>query len=175
MHGLQTPAQLRNKNRYDDVGTCSVILTSDSVNDTSCARTPTDCSYHISGRVGRHNCVICGSEPPIKHLEHERRSPKVVERCALTQKRVLGPCFFDEDIITSNSLLDMLENNALPQLNKNKNPILQMDGVPVHFSHLLRECYIMKFPGRRIGRGSPCSPDLVNLRLCERLSAKPTS
>jgi hypothetical protein len=34
--------------------------------------------------------------------------------CPLTQERVIGPFLFDEDIIKSNSFLDMLENYALP-------------------------------------------------------------
>jgi hypothetical protein len=35
----------------------------------------------------------------------------------LTHERVIGPFFFDDDAITSNTFLDMLENYALPQLN----------------------------------------------------------
>jgi hypothetical protein len=39
--------------------------------------------------------------------------------CVLTHERVIGQFFFDEDIITSNSFLDMLEKYDLLQLNNN--------------------------------------------------------
>jgi hypothetical protein len=38
---------------------------------------------------------------------------------ALTHEKVICPFFFDDNIITSNSFLDMLENYAFPQLNNN--------------------------------------------------------
>jgi hypothetical protein len=55
--------------------------------------------------------------------------------CVLTHKRVIGQFFFDENIITNNSLLDRLENYVLPQ-DKNNNFIFQVDGAPVHFAHM---------------------------------------
>jgi hypothetical protein len=67
--------------------------------------------------------------------------------CLLVHKRVISQCFFDEDIIKSNSFLDMMESYALPQLNnKNNNLILQLDGVPVHFAHTVHDCFNMNFP-----------------------------
>jgi hypothetical protein len=68
--------------------------------------------------------VIWGCEPSRQHLENERGSPKVNVWNALTQERVIGRFFFDDDIITRNSFLDMLENYAPPQLNNNNNSIL---------------------------------------------------
>jgi hypothetical protein len=37
--------------------------------------------------------------------------------CAPTHESIIGPYFFEEDIITSNPFLDMLQNKDLPQLN----------------------------------------------------------
>jgi hypothetical protein len=54
---------------------------------------------------------------------------------ALTYDRVIGPFFFDENI------LDMLENHCLPQLNNN-NLILQLDGAPIHFAHTVPDRWI---------------------------------
>jgi hypothetical protein len=44
-------------------------------------------------------------------------SLKVDKWCALAHKRVIGPIFNEEDIITSDLLLGMLENYPLPQFN----------------------------------------------------------
>jgi hypothetical protein len=92
--------------------------------------------------------------------------------CALTHERVIGPFFFDDDIIASNSFLDMLENYALSQLssNHNKNLILQMDAAPIHFAHIGHGCFDVNFPGRWMGRGevivwAPLSSDLMHLDL----------
>jgi hypothetical protein len=75
--------------------------------------------FHISGCGIRHICVIWGNEPPEEHLEHEWDNPEVNMWCSLAYERVISPFFFDEDIITSNSFLDMLEYYVLPQLNNN--------------------------------------------------------
>jgi hypothetical protein len=100
----------------------------------------TDETFHTSGRVGRHNCVIWGSVPPREHLEHERDRHKANVWCALTHERFIGPFFFDGDIITSNSFLDMLENYALPKLSIiNNNFILQLDSASVHSDHILHD------------------------------------
>jgi hypothetical protein len=90
-----------------------------------------EAKFHVSGRVNRHNCVICGSEPPREYLEHERDSTKVTVCGALTHERVIGPFFFDENIITRNSVLDTLENYALPQLNNSSIIICQLHDTPV--------------------------------------------
>jgi hypothetical protein len=49
----------------------------------------------------------------------------------------LARFLFDEDIITSTSFLDTLENYALPQLNNSNNLIFQLDGAPVHFAAIV--------------------------------------
>jgi hypothetical protein len=65
---------------------------------------------------------------------------------------------------TRNSFLDMLETYVLPQLKNNL--ILQLDGEPIHFAHIFRNC--SNFPGRWIETGGPVawppqSPDLSPL------------
>jgi hypothetical protein len=67
--------------------------------------------------------------------------------CLLVHERVISQYFFDEDIIKSNSFLDMMESYVLPQLkNKNNNLILQLDGVHVHSAHIVHDCFNMNFP-----------------------------
>jgi hypothetical protein len=79
-------------------------------------------------------------------LEHQQECPKVNMWCALTHESIIGLYFFDEDIITSNSFLHMLENYALPQLNsKNNLTILQLDETPLHFSHIVHDCWDVSF------------------------------
>jgi hypothetical protein len=65
--------------------------------------------YHISKRVIRHNCLISGSDPRREHLERERDNPTVNVLYWLTHETVMCPFFFDEDISTGNSLLNILE------------------------------------------------------------------
>jgi hypothetical protein len=64
----------------------------------------------------------------------------------LTQERVIDPFFLDENIITSNFFLDILQNYALPQLDDDDNLILQLDSSPVHFAHTVYDCLNMNFP-----------------------------
>jgi hypothetical protein len=88
--------------------------------------------FHISGRVNWYTRkrAIWGTHPPREHLERDRDSDKVNAWHALTCERVISPFFFVEDIITSSSFLDVLENYALLQLNNNS-LVVQMDGAPV--------------------------------------------
>jgi hypothetical protein len=44
---------------------------------------------------------------------------------------------------------------ALPQLNNNRNLILQPDGVHVHFGDIVRDCLNVNFPGQWLRRGGP--------------------
>lgn len=88
--------------------------------------------------MSRHNYeyVIWVSEPSREHLEHEGNNPKVNIWCTLTHGSIIDPFFFDEDIVTGSSFPDMLENYAFPQLNNN---LIQLDNVPVHFAHTVRD------------------------------------
>jgi hypothetical protein len=58
----------------------------------------------------------------------------------LTHERVITLFSYDEDIITSSSFLDVLKNYAVPYLSNNDNLILQLDGAPVYFAHIVRDC-----------------------------------
>jgi hypothetical protein len=118
------------------------------------------------GRVNRHNCAVWSSESPTERSEYERDSHTVNVCYALTRE-VIGPFFFDEEVITSSSFVDMLEMCALPQLN-NDNLTLQLDGAPFHFAHTVRDCLNENFSRRWIGKGgpiawSPPSPHLTAL------------
>ena len=54
-------------------------------------------TFHLSGKVFRHNCRIWGTEKPTGEnniLQHDRNSPKVNVLCGLSNGRVYGPFFF---------------------------------------------------------------------------------
>ncbi|KAJ4428885.1 hypothetical protein ANN_25878 [Periplaneta americana] len=69
-----------------------------------------EATFHVCGKVNRHNCCICGSQNPYILIEHERDSPKV-NVCLVMQKNgVIGPFSFMEPTVTGVTYLDMLEN-----------------------------------------------------------------
>jgi hypothetical protein len=74
--------------------------------------------------------------------------------CALTDELSTSFCFND-DIITSNSFLAILENYALLQFN-NRNLILQLDAVPVHFAHIVCDCLNVNSSAHWTGRRGLC-------------------
>ena len=65
-------------------------------------------TFHISGKVHRHNVRIWGTENPHKMVQHERASPKINVFCAMSTRKVCGPFFFPEDTVTGTSYLEML-------------------------------------------------------------------
>lgn len=129
-------------------------------------------TFHISGKVNRHNVRIWASENPRDVIQHERDSPKVNVFCAISVNKVYGPFFFMEKTITGTVYLDMLENWLFPQLLEDSNDFIFMqDGAPPHFSEVVRRYLNNIIPGRWIGRAGaqdqchrqwpPRSPDLT--------------
>ncbi|GFO40983.1 hypothetical protein PoB_006748800 [Plakobranchus ocellatus] len=53
-----------------------------------------EATFHLSGD-NRHNMRICGTQNPHATLEFECNSPKVKVFCAITDKAVYGPFFFE--------------------------------------------------------------------------------
>lgn len=128
-----------------------------------------EATFHISGRVNRHNCRIWGDENPHELYEHERDSPKVSVWCGMSRNRIYGPFFFDERTVNGVSYLNMLRNFFVPQLQQVPGLIrranFQQDGAPPHFALDVRAYLDQTFPDRWIGRAGPLawpprSPDL---------------
>jgi hypothetical protein len=78
-----------------------------------------EATFHIIGKVNRHNIRMWGTEQPHEQVQHQRHSPKVNVFCAVSREKEHGPFFFIEATVTGDSFLDMLENWLLPQLNTN--------------------------------------------------------
>jgi hypothetical protein len=77
-----------------------------------------EATFHRSGKVNRHNVRIWELQIPHTTLEHERDSPKVNVFCAISQTKVCGPFFLDENTVTGVTYLAMLQNWLLPQINE---------------------------------------------------------
>lgn len=117
-----------------------------------------EATFHISGKVNRHNCRIWGTENPHEDMEHERDSPKVNVWCTLGRDQIIGPYFFEDRIINGGIYLDMLQNYFIPQLEQfdlKDNIVFQLDGAPFHFALCVRQFLNHEFPNRWIGRGGP--------------------
>jgi hypothetical protein len=67
-----------------------------------------EATFHLSGKVNRHNVRIWGLQNPQEALEHERDSLKVNVFCALSQTKVYGPFFFAENMVAGVTYLVML-------------------------------------------------------------------
>lgn len=131
-----------------------------------------ECTFHISGKVNRHNVRIWGTENPRASLQHIRDSPKVNVFCAVSREKVYGPFFFHEVSVTGVIYLDMLHEWLMPQLQEDSdNFIFVQDGAPPHWHSQVRNYLDERLPGRWIGRASeenmvykrwpPRSPDLT--------------
>lgn len=131
-----------------------------------------EATFHINGKVNRHNVRIWGLQNPHVTLEHERDTPKLNVFCAVSLKKVYGPFFFDENTVTGVTYLRMLQNWLVPQMNEDSGDyIFQQDGAPPHWHLNVRRFLNESLPQRWIGRMGnadlalqfwpPRSPDLT--------------
>jgi hypothetical protein len=75
-----------------------------------------EATFHLSGKVNRHNIRVCGTGNLHATTEHQRDSPKLNVFCAISRRKVYGPFLFLENMVTGISNLDMLTNWLFPQL-----------------------------------------------------------
>lgn len=131
-----------------------------------------EATFHMNGRVNRHNVRIWGSEHPRQIIEHVRDSPKLNVFAAICRRKLYGPFFFAERTVRGHSYLDMLENWLMPQLEEDSQDfIFQQDGAPPHFHNDVRWYLNEHLPQRWIGRTGrddeallkwpPRSPDMT--------------
>ena len=98
-----------------------------------------EATFHISGKVNKHNVRILGIQNPHAHIEHVRDSLKVNVFCATSQSSVYGPLFFDGNTVNGPQYLAMLQNWLFPRLHED-NFIWQQDGAPPHWS-----CHVCEY------------------------------
>ena len=76
-----------------------------------------EATFHLSGKVNRHNVCIWGTENPCIVVQNVLDSPKVNVFCAISNEKVYGPFFFEEHTVNGMLYLHVLENWLMPQLN----------------------------------------------------------
>jgi hypothetical protein len=121
--------------------------------------------------VNKHNCRIWSPNNTFTTIEHAMHSAKINVWCAMSNKQIIGPYFFDDETVNGRHYLDMLKDYFYPIMQRKRihnKIIFQQDGVPAHFFKQVREWLNEKFDGRWIGRGGPISwaprsPDLTPL------------
>jgi hypothetical protein len=111
-----------------------------------------EATFHLSGKVNRHNVRIWGLQNAHTTLEDERDSPKANVFCAISQTKVYGPFFFDENTVTGVTYLAMLQNWLLPEINEDsEDSIFQQDGAAPHWHRDVRRFHnesLISFPMR---------------------------
>ena len=63
-----------------------------------------EATFHLCGKINKHNCQIWGSANLHVIHEHERDMPKVNVWCGLTRNSVIGPFFFTEATVTGHGV-----------------------------------------------------------------------
>ena len=129
-----------------------------------------EASFSVNGEVNKQNFRFWKQDNP--HWSENvnlQGSPKIMVWCAIWNKRLIGPFFFN-DSVTGESYLHMLVNDFLPAIQdlKTLDTYFQQDGAPAHYSLEVRTFLDKNFNGRWIGRrGSvewpPRSPDITPL------------
>jgi len=109
-----------------------------------------EATFHVCGKVNRHNVRIWGTENPHATMEHVRDSPTVF--CAVSSCKFYGPLFFAEPTVTGINYLDMLQLWLMPQLQEDSEDfIFQQDGAPPRFHFEVRAHINAIFPVVALG------------------------
>lgn len=123
--------------------------------------------FQINGRVNRHNCVYWSDINSHVIIEQELNVPRVVVWGGIWSNGVVGPYFFEGNL-TSESYLQMVKNNIIPELEDHSNfqtMICQQDGAPAHYGQVVRNYLDDTFSQWISRRGTiewpPRSPDLT--------------
>ena len=124
-------------------------------------------TFHLSGKVNRHNERIWGTEDSHKIIEHVRDSPKLNVFCAVSSVKVYGPFCLPEPTVTGISYPDMVVKYLVPQLQQDMagDFVFQRGGAPQHFRREVTS-YLNRTVIAWIGRGGtiawpPIFPDLT--------------
>jgi hypothetical protein len=80
-------------------------------------------TFHLSGKVNKHNVRMWGTENPRKLVQYVRDSPKVNVLCAV----------FHENKVTGITYLEMFSEWLLTQMQQDSENIIIQDGAPPHW------------------------------------------
>ena len=129
-------------------------------------------TFHLSGKVNKHNVPIWGTENPRELAQYVWDSPKGNVFCAVSRTKVYAPFFPHENTVPEVTYLDMVSEWLLPQLQQdNEHFIFIQDGAPPHWHNGVRHYLDENLPRLWIGRSTvenmtlifwpPRSPDLT--------------
>lgn len=120
--------------------------------------------FKLNGTVNRHNCCYWASSNPHVQIPVDEFAPGVMVWCGLTSSGIVGPYFFDENVV-ADTYLAMLNGFLWPHIRRRR-VYFQQDGAAAHYAIRVRSWLDEKLPGRWIGRRGPMewparSPDLT--------------
>jgi hypothetical protein len=110
-------------------------------------------TFHVCGKVNRHNCRIWGSGSPYQVTEYESDIPKLNVWLGLHKHGVIGPFFFHGIYSDRTQLPRHVGNFAISHIPPGF--IFEQDGAPPHFHRDVTTFLDETFPGRWVGRGGP--------------------
>ncbi len=84
-------------------------------------------NFHVSEMVNKHNCRIWSDKNPFMTMD-----------IAMSSKQIIGPFFFDDEIVNQSNYLDMLQNYLHPILQK------KMTNQIHYFPTRRRSCSLLK-------------------------------
>lgn len=90
---LQVVQQLTDADKQARVNAAHILLEMVHMEPDILFMFSDEATFHISGRVNKHNCVIWATEHPKEVREHMRDSAKVNVWCAVSKYGVIGPFF----------------------------------------------------------------------------------
>lgn len=127
--------------------------------------------FHIGGCVNKQNARFWSTVNPQITYESTSHPQKVTVWCAISQKRIIGPYFFEENgasvMVNGNRYRQMIEEFFIPNLGDDiEDAWFQQDGATAHTSKASMQLLRKHFGNRIISRNSdfpwpPRSPDLT--------------
>ena len=135
-----------------------------------------EATFHVSGKLNKHNVRIWGPENPHVTRELQRDGLKENVWCGIMHNRIIGPFFLHEASITADVNFDLLTEYVAPQLIEFQPAIIfQQDGAPPRWGLHVRKFLNETFPNRWIGGPTPFtrhhSSRLLSLGLRKRYCA----
>ena len=115
--------------------------------------------------MNKHKCRIWTVASPFTIVEAAMNSFKVNVCCAMSNKQIVGPYLFENEIVNRQNYLQMLTNCVYPIMQRKRlinKVILQEDNALPHFS---KEWFNEKLNERWIDRGDPISWAVQSLEI----------
>lgn len=144
-------------------------------NDEALVVMSDEAHFHLDGTVNKQNLRFWCAENPKIVSERPLHSSRVTVWCAVSEKGIIGPYFFESDegsavTVNAQRYVKMLEEYFLPELRRRRMEIrniwFQQDGATAHTARISMDILRRAFPGRVISRFGDVtwpsrSPDLT--------------